>query len=138
MPKFIVGKEKELKGLSQKLIEKYRQQRIFAFSGELGTGKTTFIKYICDVLGVRDLVRSPTFTIMNQYSGPDGSAIYHFDFYRIKNIREVYDLGYEEFFYSGNYCFIEWAEHINELLPNGTIRIEMDIKENKREIVIRK
>ena len=91
---------------------------VFAFYGEMGAGKTTFIKAICDVLGVEDEVNSPTFAIINEYrSATTAELIYHFDFYRIKKLDEVYDLGYEDYFYSGALCFIEWPELIEELLP---------------------
>ena len=97
-------------------------RRVFAFYGSMGAGKTTFIKAICEALGVSDVITSPTFAIVNEYEAPT-AAIYHFDFYRIKRLEEVYDMGYEEYFYSGNLCFIEWPELIEELLPEDAVRV---------------
>ena len=91
---------------------------VFAFYGKMGAGKTTFIKALCQELGVEDEVNSPTFAIINEYrSATTAELIYHFDFYRIKKLEEVYDLGYEDYFYSGALCFIEWPELVEELLP---------------------
>lgn len=99
---------------------------VFAFYGGLGAGKTTFIKAVCEQLGVTDSVASPSFAIINEYLVPStGGSIYHFDFYRIKKITEVYDIGYEDYVYSGNPCFIEWPELIEELLPEDTVRIHI-------------
>ncbi|MBR3067297.1 MAG: tRNA (adenosine(37)-N6)-threonylcarbamoyltransferase complex ATPase subunit type 1 TsaE [Prevotella sp.] len=102
--------------------------RVLAFYGKMGAGKTTFIKAICHALGVTEPVTSPTFAIVNEYqsspaSGLQGAPIYHFDFYRIKRLAEVYDMGYEEYFYSGHLCLIEWPELIEELLPDDALRI---------------
>ena len=91
---------------------------VFAFYGQMGAGKTTFIKAVCAELGIADTVNSPTFSIVNEYrSDSTGALVYHFDFYRIKKLEEVYDMGYEDYFYSGAPCFIEWPELIEELLP---------------------
>lgn len=89
----------------------------------MGVGKTTYIKAICHELGVTDIVQSPTFSIINEYKTTTGESIYHFDFYRIRNIAEVFDIGYEDYLYSGNYCFMEWPELIESLLPENTIRV---------------
>lgn len=96
---------------------------VFAFHGEMGAGKTTFIKAICENLGVKDVINSPTFAIINEYLSGTGDLIYHFDFYRIKDEREAYDFGYEDYFYSGNLCFIEWPELVESLLPPDTINV---------------
>jgi len=99
---------------------------IFAFYGKMGAGKTTFIKALCETLGVSDVVNSPTFSIVNEYrSDTTGELVYHFDFYRIKKIDEVYDMGYEDYFYSGARCFIEWPELVEELLPDDAVRVEI-------------
>lgn len=99
---------------------------IFAFYGKMGAGKTTFIKALCETLGVGDVVNSPTFSIVNEYcSDTTGELVYHFDFYRIKKIDEVYDMGYEDYFYSGARCFIEWPELVEELLPDDAVRVEI-------------
>lgn len=100
---------------------------VFAFYGKMGAGKTTFIKALCKELGVNDEVNSPTFSLINEYRSETSSElIYHFDFYRIKKLEEVYDLGYEDYFYSGALCFIEWPELIEDLLPNDAKKISID------------
>ena len=98
---------------------------IFAFYGKMGSGKTTFIKAVCEELGVEDVITSPTFAIVNEYHSATG-PIYHFDFYRIKKLEEVYDMGYEDYFYSGRLCLIEWPELMEELLPDDAVRIHID------------
>lgn len=96
---------------------------IFAFYGKMGSGKTTFIKSICEELGVEDSINSPTFAIVNEYEDKEKRTIYHFDFYRIKSVEEVYNMGYEEYIYSDAICFMEWPELIEELLPEGCIKV---------------
>ncbi|MDD4921324.1 MAG: tRNA (adenosine(37)-N6)-threonylcarbamoyltransferase complex ATPase subunit type 1 TsaE [Bacteroidales bacterium] len=109
---------------------------IFAFYGAMGAGKTSFIKAICEELGVKDVINSPTFAIVNEYSTPDGGSIYHFDFYRINKTEEAFDLGYEEYFYSGQYCFIEWPEMIESLLPENCLAVHIEeMPDGKRSIV---
>ena len=103
------------------------EHTIFAMYGKMGAGKTTFIEAVCTLLGVTDNITSPTFAIVNEYrSDIAGELIYHFDFYRIKKLEEVYDLGYEDYFYSGAVCFIEWPELIEELLPGNTIKVTIE------------
>ncbi len=114
------------------LLNNFPNDRIFAFYGAMGAGKTTFIKAICHELGSNDYVTSPTFALINEYSTSDGSVIYHFDFYRIKKLEEAFDLGYEDYIYSGNYCFIEWPEMIEQLLPEGIV--EVRIKEGDKGV----
>ncbi len=100
---------------------------VFAFYGSMGAGKTTFIKALCEALGVTDdVITSPTFAIVNEYRSQSGELIYHFDFYRIKRLEEVYDMGYEDYFYSGALCFIEWPELVEELLPQDTVRVTIE------------
>lgn len=118
-----VSSVEELIPAARQLLATCRSSRIFAFYGAMGAGKTTFIKVICRELGVTDTVLSPTFSIINEYKDLNGNSLYHFDFYRIKNIREAYDIGYEEYFYSGSYCFIEWPELIEDLLPEDTVKV---------------
>ena len=101
-------------------IRQMGESHVFAFYGKMGSGKTTFIKAVCEELGVNDVITSPTFAIVNEYTANEES-IYHFDFYRIKKLEEVYDMGFEEYFYSGNYCFIEWPELVEPLLPEDTL-----------------
>ena len=116
------------------LLDFADQEKIFVFQGDMGAGKTTFIKAIAIALGVTELVSSPTFSIVNEYLAKD-QTIYHFDFYRIKSLQEAYDIGYEEYFYSGNYCFIEWPERIEELLPENYLKIEITtVSEHERTI----
>jgi len=114
----------ELGNAAEALLGFAGNDKIFAFEGEMGAGKTTFIKVFCEKLGVRDVVSSPTFSIVNEYAAAN-QVIYHFDFYRIKNLQEVFDIGYEEYFYSGNICLVEWPERIRELLPENYIEIEI-------------
>ena len=111
---------------ARQFINVMGDQHVFAFYGHMGAGKTTFIKAICEELGVDDVVTSPTFAIVNEYTAADGIPIYHFDFYRVKRLEEVYDMGYEDYFYSDSLCFIEWPELIEELLPDDTVRVTIN------------
>ena len=115
----------------QEFIAAMGDNTVFAFYGKMGAGKTTFIKALCEELGVTDPVNSPSFAIVNEYrSDTTGELIYHFDFYRIKRLEEVYDLGYEDYFYCGALCFIEWPELVGELLPGGTVTVNIDEQED--------
>lgn len=98
---------------------------IFAIDGDMGVGKTTFIKAVCEELGVKDVITSPTFSLVNEYTDGKGEPVYHFDFYRIKKIDEVYDMGYEDYFYGGNLCFLEWPELIESLLPEDVTKVHI-------------
>lgn len=115
----------ELSVVAAKLLEAFPEERFYAFFGAMGVGKTTLIKEICRQLGVTDNVCSPTFAIINEYTKRGGEPVYHFDFYRLKRIEEAYDIGYEEYFYSGYYCFTEWTEKIEPLLPDHYLRLEI-------------
>jgi len=127
----------QIRGAARQFIEQIGEHCVFAFYGKMGAGKTTFIKAVCEELGVTDVITSPTFAIVNEYEvssqntsltshpSPLTSQIYHFDFYRIKRIEEVYDMGYEDYFYSGALCFIEWPELIEELLPDDAVRVNI-------------
>ena len=110
---------------AREFIQHIGEHRVFAFYGEMGAGKTTFIKAICEELGVEDVITSPTFAIVNEYSLADGDCIYHFDFYRIKKLEEVYDMGFEDYSYSGALCFIEWPELIEEVLPEDAVKVNI-------------
>lgn len=121
--------------MARKLLEEFRDDRFFAFFGKMGVGKTTLIKEICAALGVEDNVCSPTFAIVNEYSDREGEPVYHFDFYRLKSVAEAYDIGYEEYFYSGCYCFTEWTEKIEELLPERYVRVEIVEAEGARVLM---
>ncbi len=119
---------------AREFIEKMGDRKVFAFYGKMGAGKTTFVKAICEELGVNDVITSPTFAIVNEYEAHDAS-IYHFDFYRIKKIEEVYDMGYEDYFYSGGLCFIEWPELIEDLLPEDAVKVTISVNDNDERIV---
>ena len=116
------------------ILEKCGTKRVFAFDGKMGAGKTTFIKHLCEAMGTEDVVNSPTFAIVNVYEvktkNGNTEEVYHFDCYRIKDIREAMDFGAEEYLYSGNYCFLEWAEMIEPLLPEDTIWVKIEVMEN--------
>jgi tRNA threonylcarbamoyladenosine biosynthesis protein TsaE len=122
----------DLGSAADALLEFAGNERIIAFEGGMGAGKTTFIKVICEHLAVEGVVTSPTFSIVNEYVAAS-TTVYHFDFYRIKNLQEAYDIGYEEYFYSGNFCFIEWPERVKELLPETYIVVEItELSPDKR------
>ncbi len=126
---------------AREFINQMGDHRVFAFYGKMGAGKTTFIKAICEELGVDDVITSPTFAIINEYSLTShllpltSSTIYHFDFYRIKRLEEVYDMGYEDYFYSGAPCFIEWPELIEEILPDDAVRVTIAEQEDGSRLV---
>ena len=131
--KFIIEKEEELCAVAKIILEKYNS-KIFLFYGEMGVGKTSFIKKFCKELGVSDVVSSPTFSIVNQYSNVNDDIIYHFDFYRTEKQDEVFDIGYEEYLFSSSYCFIEWPEKLEDLLPTNYLKINMKLDDNNRII----
>ena len=114
------------------LLKDHEPHRVFAFDGQMGAGKTTFIKKLCEEMGTMDVVNSPTFAIVNVYDveRPYKGEVYHFDCYRLKDIREAMDFGAEEYLYSGNYCFIEWPEMIEALLPDDTVWVKIEPLEN--------
>jgi tRNA threonylcarbamoyladenosine biosynthesis protein TsaE len=111
---------------AQDFIRLLDKGNVFAFYGKMGSGKTTLIKSICDELGVKDTINSPTFAIVNEYEDRDGRSIFHFDFYRIKSLDEVYNMGYEEYVYGNGICFMEWPELIEELLPEDCIKVYIE------------
>lgn len=124
----------ELGEAGKKLLSVFPDQRIFAFYGDLGVGKTTFIKAICRNLGVEDVVSSPTYSLVNEYRLGNGDPVYHFDFYRVKKLEEVFDLGYEDYFYSGQFCFIEWPEKLEHLIPDACCKVRMKEEDGQRVI----
>ncbi len=110
-------------------------RKVFAFYGKMGAGKTTFIKAVCEELGVEDVINSPTFAIVNEYVDGKGEPVYHFDFYRIKNLQEVLDIGYEDYVYSGHMCFMEWPELIENLLPDDAVKVTIEEKTDGGRVV---
>lgn len=119
----------QINDAARQFINNIGNKKVFAFYGKMGAGKTTFTKAICEELKVTDVITSPTFAIINEYESPEAGTIYHFDFYRIKKLEEVYDMGYEDYFYSGCLCFIEWPELVEELLPENVTKV--NITENE-------
>ena len=126
---------KTLLPTAEKLVKQFPDQRVFAFYGNMGAGKTTFIQSVCKILGTNDNVTSPTFALINEYKTEAKKSIFHFDFYRIKNMEEAFDLGYEDYIYSGNYCLIEWPEMIEPLLPNQFVKVQIDVDETGNRLV---
>ena len=123
---FMVNHSEELAKVAREAVESFGKNRIFLFYGSMGAGKTTFIKALCEALGVTDTTSSPTFSIVNEYDSPQ-RPVYHFDFYRLRDEQEAFDMGYEEYLYSGHYCFIEWPEKIPNLLPPDAKVVKIDI-----------
>ncbi len=117
----------KIREAAREFVANIGDSTVFAFYGKMGAGKTTFIKAVCEELGVEDVITSPTFAIVNEYrSDASGELIYHFDFYRVKKIEEVYDMGFEDYFYSGALCFIEWPELCEEVLPEDTVKVTIE------------
>ena len=129
-----INSQKDLKSAAIQLLEFAAEEKIFLFEGDMGAGKTTFIKVICEVLGVEDLVSSPTFSIVNEYLAKE-DKIYHFDFYRIKDLQEAYDIGYEEYFYSGDLCLIEWPERIALLIPEHHVKVDIQVTGTEQRLI---
>ena len=125
----------EIHQAARQFLAEIDNQNVVAFYGDMGAGKTTFIKAVCEELGVHEPVTSPTFAIINEYRDKNGISIYHFDFYRIKKLEEVFDFGYEDYFYSGNLCFIEWPELVESLLPESVVRLSLRQTVNGKRIL---
>ena len=122
-----IEKLDNIREAAKQFIANIGDSTVFAFYGNMGAGKTTFVKAVCEELGVDDVITSPTFSIVNEYrSEQTGELIYHFEFYRVKKIEEVYDMGFEDYFYSGALCFIEWPELCEEVLPDDTVKVSIN------------
>ncbi len=124
----------DLPEVAKKILKFAAEYKVWALAGEMGVGKTTLIQALGKELGVEDVIQSPTYALVHEYQTDQGGPIYHFDFYRIKSLEEVMDMGYEEYFYSGHYCWIEWASYIEELLPPHFLYIRLSREENNRVI----
>lgn len=127
-------KQQDMHLVASELL-KFDQCKKIAFYGDLGAGKTTFIKELCKIIGIESIVSSPTFTILNEYHS-DSNTIYHFDFYRIKDPKEIYELGFEEYFYSANYVFVEWPENIKDLLPQFFSKLSISVEDTDTRSII--
>lgn len=125
----------EIRIAAKSFVKQTQGKKHFAFYGEMGAGKTTFIKQVCEELEVLDVVASPTFAIINEYFTKNEARIFHFDFYRIKDIEEVYNLGYEDYFYSDQYCFLEWPELVEDLLPDHIIKVHIEAQADNSRII---
>lgn len=130
-----VNSLEEINEAAKKFINTIGNNNVFAFYGRMGAGKTTFIKAVCEELGVKDVITSPTFAIVNEYTDGKGLPIYHFDFYRIKKLEEVYDMGYSDYFDSGNLCFLEWPELIEDLLPDNVIKVVIEEEDDGSRLI---
>jgi tRNA threonylcarbamoyladenosine biosynthesis protein TsaE len=131
----LIKDKRHLHAAAKQLLGQSGDSRIFAFYGSMGAGKTTIIKAVCETLGAIDIVSSPTFTLVNEYKTSSGESIFHIDFYRIKKKEEVYDFGVEEYLTGDSYCFMEWPELIEDLLPEETVKVKISVDENEQRIL---
>ena len=131
----IIKNIEHIREAAREFIKQIGDRHVFAFYGKMGAGKTTFVKAICEELGVEDVITSPTFAIINEYTTGEGDSLFHFDFYRIKKLEEVYDMGYEDYFYSGALCFIEWPELIEDILPDDAVHVSITEQEDGSRLV---
>jgi len=128
--------KRHLTSVAKQIIEVFHDKKIFAFYGTMGAGKTTIIKAICKYLGATDIISSPTFTLVNEYKTSGGSSLFHIDFYRIKKQEEVFDFGIEEYLTGDYYCFMEWPELIEDLLPSETVKIKITVDDDEKRLLI--
>jgi tRNA threonylcarbamoyladenosine biosynthesis protein TsaE len=135
MQRILIKDKKQLPVAARRILEYTSGQKILAFYGQMGAGKTTIIKALCKALGAEEIVSSPTFTLVNEYRTNKGTTLYHIDFYRIRKMEEVFDFGIEEYFGSGSYCLIEWPELIEEILPPETVRIRITVGDKEQRII---
>jgi len=131
----LIKNKRHLNAAAKKLLKQSGENRIFAFYGSMGAGKTTIIKAICQTLGAIDIVSSPTFTLVNEYKTSSGESLYHIDFYRIRKQEEVFDFGIEEYLTGESYCFMEWPELIEEILPEETVKVRISVDNNEQRIL---
>ena len=132
---FVLKDISDIDTAAKMFVEKFGNKKIFAFYGEMGAGKTTFIKAVCKSMEVTGTITSPTFSLVNEYETDNGMTIYHFDFYRIGNIEEVYDFGYEDYFFSDKMCFIEWPELVETLLPEDIVEVKISVDDNEQRLI---
>ena len=128
----VINSQNDLSTVAEDFLRKHADERVFGFYGEMGAGKTTLIKEICRQLGVTATTSSPTFAIVNEYFTAEGEPVYHFDFYRIDSIDEAVKIGFDDYLYSGDYCFIEWTEKVEEMLPDDYVRVDIKVLEDGR------
>ena len=133
--KILIKDKRHLSAAAKQLLKNSGEKKIFAFYGSMGSGKTTFIKAICESLGAVDIVSSPTFTLVNEYKTSGGETLFHIDFYRIKKQEEVYDFGIEEYLTGNSYCFMEWPEIVEEMLPPETVRVKIAVDNDDQRIL---
>lgn len=134
--KILIKDKRQLSAAAKKLLKHTGDSRIFAFYGSMGAGKTTIIKAICEVLGATDIVSSPTFTLVNEYRTFKGETLYHIDFYRIKKKEEVFDFGIEEYLSGDSYCFMEWPELVEEILPPERVSVRITVDDNEQRTLL--
>jgi tRNA threonylcarbamoyladenosine biosynthesis protein TsaE len=134
--KILIKDKRHLAMAAKKLLKHTGENKIFAFYGSMGAGKTTFIKEVCKLLGSVDIISSPTFTIVNEYKTLNGDSLYHIDFYRIKKQEEVFDFGVEEYLTGESYCFIEWPELVREILPPETVSVRLTVLEDEQRTLL--
>ncbi|MCQ2194098.1 MAG: tRNA (adenosine(37)-N6)-threonylcarbamoyltransferase complex ATPase subunit type 1 TsaE [Paludibacteraceae bacterium] len=130
MKEIIIKSLDDISTAAKQFVNMIGKDKVFVFYGHMGAGKTTFIRAICEELGVTDVINSPTFAIVNEYNTTSGKQIFHFDFYRINKIEEAYDFGYEDYFYSGELCFVEWPEKVEQLIPEDAVEVHIAEQED--------
>lgn len=135
MKTYTAKKVSDLNLIAKDLLQEFGANKIIVFYGEMGVGKTTLIKELCALLGVNEVSNSPTFSIVNEYLDANERSIYHFDFYRIEKEEEVYDLGYEDYFYSNNFCFVEWPEKIPNLIPENSVEVTITLDDENNRLI---
>ena len=135
MTELRINNLEEINSVAKRFIEIVGTRRVFAMYGAMGVGKTTFVKAICQELGVEDTINSPSFAIVNEYHTKEDNIVYHFDFYRIEDVQEAYDFGYEDYFYSQALCFIEWPERIESILPSDVINLNFTEEEDGSRLI---